>query len=259
LRLDIQVPAGKGVIVIMEMGVPELVTQRILTNIGSDDFSESSLADLPADGLFGDLAVIDGPHVLSLKGGNELEEIIIADMSFYTRKGDDGYTGVLGEGRIPKEHPRTEALGAIDEATSALGLARASARAPKIAPIILQVQRDLYRLMAEVAATPENVEKFRAITEAKVTWVEEQTDSLSRDVRIPGEFIIPGDTQASAALDLARTIVRRAERKVAELYHIGEIDNAQVLNYLNRLSSLCFVLELYEDQFEGQSPTLAKG
>ena len=188
-----------------------------------------------------------------------MEEIIIADMSFYTRKGDDGYTGILGEGRIPKEHPRTEALGAIDEATSALGLARASARAPQIAPIILQVQRDLYRLMAEVAATSENVEKFRAIDETKVAWVEEQTDSLSKAVRMPSEFIIPGDTPASAALDLARTVVRRAERRVAELFHLGGIDNPQVLNYVNRLSSLCFVLELFEDQYEGQSPTLAKG
>ena len=188
-----------------------------------------------------------------------MDEIIIAGMSFYTRKGDDGYTGVLGEGRIPKEHPRTEALGAIDEATSALGLARASAQAPEIAPIILQVQRDLYRLMAEVAATADNVKKFRAIDESKVVWVEEHTDSLSGRVRMPNEFIIPGDTPASAALDLARTVVRRAERRVAELFHLGEIDNPQVLNYLNRLSSLCFVMELFEDQFEGQSPTLAKG
>jgi cob(I)alamin adenosyltransferase len=113
--------------------------------------------------------------------------------------------------------------------------------------------------MAEVAATPENVEKFRAIDDAKVTWVEEHTDALSKKVRMPSEFIIPGDTPASAALDLARTVVRRAERRVAELFHMGEIDNPQVLNYLNRLSSLCFVLELFEDQFEGQSPTLAKG
>jgi len=178
--------------------------------------------------------------------------------SFFTRTGDEGYTGLLGEGRVPKYHLRTEALGTVDEATAALGLARSMSRAPQIAPVILQVQRDLYKLMAEVAATPENAATFHAIDEARVLWLEEQTNAISERVNIPQEFIIPGDTAAGAALDLARTVVRRAERRVAELVHQGEVGNKELVRYLNRLSSLIFVLELMENQYEGHSTTLAK-
>ena len=179
-------------------------------------------------------------------------------MAFYTRKGDDGYTGLLGEGRVPKYHPRPEALGAVDEATSALGLARATCSAPPIAPLILAVQHDLYLLMAELAATAEQSEKFHSIDDDKVTWLEDQIESLGKLVSLPHEFIIPGDSAGSAALDLARTTTRRAERRVAELYHLKEIGNANLLNYLNRLSSLCFLLELLENQHTGHTTTLAK-
>jgi len=179
-------------------------------------------------------------------------------MSFYTRKGDDGYTGLLGEGRVPKYHPRPEAVGAVDEATSALGVARATCRAPEIPPLLLELQRDLYLLMAELAATPEEAEKFRAMDEKKVSWLEAQIDGLSHSVSLPKEFILPGDTAGGAALDMARTAVRRAERRVAELYHRKEITNPSLLNYLNRLSSLCFVLELLENQHSGHATTLAK-
>jgi cob(I)alamin adenosyltransferase len=179
-------------------------------------------------------------------------------MSFYTRKGDDGYTGQLGEGRVPKYHPRPEAVGAVDEATSALGVARAACSAPQIAPLILEVQRDLYLLMAELAATPEEAGKFHRIDDQRVTWLEVQIDGLSRSVSLPREFIVPGDTSGGAALDLARTAVRRAERRVAQLYHLGEITNSSLLNYLNRLSSFCFVLELLENQHGGHATTLAK-
>ena len=179
-------------------------------------------------------------------------------MPFYTRKGDGGYTGLLGEGRVPKNHPRPEAVGAVDEATSALGLARASCQAPQIAPLILEIQRHLYLLMAALAATPEEAERFRAIDAAKVTWLETQIDELSQLVSMPDEFILPADSAGGAALDLARTVVRRAERRAAGLYHMGEISNSEVLNYLNRLSSLCFVLELLENQHAGRDTTLAK-
>lgn len=178
--------------------------------------------------------------------------------SFYTRTGDEGYTGLLGEGRVPKNHARIEALGDIDEATAALGLARATCRAPQIAPALLTAQRDLYGLMAEVAATPENAEKFRSIGPARVAWLEEQTDSLSNAITLPREFIIPGDTPGGAALSLARTIIRRAERRVADLLLEKAIENGELLRYLNRLSSLAFVLELLENQFAGRDTTLAK-
>lgn len=177
---------------------------------------------------------------------------------FYTRTGDEGSTGLLGEGRVPKFDLRIEALGALDEATAALGLARAMAAAPQIGPLLLDVQRDLYHLMAEVGATPENAEKFRKIDENQVRWLEEQTDALEKMVELPREFILPGETPSSAALALARTVTRRAERRVVELFHARGVSNPALLAYLNRLSSLCFVLELLENQAGGQAARLAK-
>ena len=179
---------------------------------------------------------------------------------FYTQTGDDGYTGLLGEGRLAKHAPRIEAIGALDEATAALGMARAACQLPQTAEIILTVQRDLYQLMAEVAATPENAARFRQISAERVAWLEEQTDAISARVPLPREFILPGDSLPGASLALARTIVRRAERRVAGLIHTGELENAQLLRYLNRLSSLCFILELQENQAAGNpSPTMARG
>ncbi len=184
---------------------------------------------------------------------------IIARMSpFYTQTGDEGSTGLLGEGRVPKFDLRIEALGALDEATAALGLARASVNAPQITPLIVEVQRDLYKLMAEVGATPENAARFRSIDDARVKWLETQTDAITSEVEVPNEFIIPGEVPSSAAMGLARTIVRRAERRVVELYHSGGLQNLSLLAYLNRLSSLCFALELLENHQAGQSTRMAK-
>ena len=176
----------------------------------------------------------------------------------YTQTGDEGNTGLLGEGRVPKFDLRIEALGALDEATAALGLARASANTPQIAPLIVEIQRDLYKLMAEVGATPENAARFRFINEARVDWLEEQTDAITDEVEVPREFILPGEVPSSAAMGLARTIVRRAERRVVELYHSGGLENLALLAYLNRLSSLCFALELLENRRAGQSTRMAK-
>lgn len=177
---------------------------------------------------------------------------------FYTRGGDEGNTGLLGEGRVPKFDIRIESLGALDEATAALGMARCAARAPQSAPLILETQRDLYKLMAEVGATPENAATFRSINEARVQWLEEQIDALTETVPTPSEFIIPGENPASAAISFARTVVRRAERRVTELYHQGGLENPHLLSYLNRLSSLCFLLELLENQYAGQETQMAK-
>ena len=179
---------------------------------------------------------------------------------FYTRKGDDGSTGVLGEGRVTKFDLRMEALGALDEANAALGLARLNLLGDTYPPVLLRVQRNLYQVMTETAATPENAAKFQKINQAEVDWLEEQIATLETITPIPREFIIPGDSPASAYLDLARTIVRRAERRMAELFVRGEILNEQLLHYLNRLSSLLFVLELHQISLAGASqPTLAKG
>ena len=179
-------------------------------------------------------------------------------MNFYTRSGDDGTTGLLGEGRVAKTHPRIEALGALDESTATLGLARAQARDPRCEGILLEVQRDLYKLMAEVAATSENADKFHVIDAARVDWLEAQIESLSAAMTMPREFILPGDSLAGAALSLARAVIRRAERRVVELVEAKEISNPDLGRYLNRLSSLCFVLELVENAAAGKNTTLAK-
>lgn len=179
---------------------------------------------------------------------------------FYTRTGDDGTTGLLGEGRTRKDAPRLEAVGTLDEANAALGVARSICKASLSPEILFPVQRDLYSLMAEVAATPENAARFRSIDAERVSWLEEQITALEAQVEPTNEFIVPGDTPAGASLDLARTVVRRAERRVTGLYLDGEIENSELLRYLNRLSSLCFVLELLENQEAGkEKPTLAKG
>ncbi len=179
--------------------------------------------------------------------------------SFFTRTGDDGYTGLLKEGRVPKYHPIPETVGALDEATASLGLARALCQSEQSRQIILIVQRDLYALMAEISASPDNAERFRKIDAHQVTWLEQHTDQISQAIEIPKDFIVPGDSTAGAALSLARTVVRRAERQTAYLVHEQIVINKELLHYLNRLSSLCFVLELFENQVFGQNkPTLAK-
>jgi cob(I)alamin adenosyltransferase len=138
-------------------------------------------------------------------------------------------------------------------------MARALSLAPETGSLLITVQRDLYHLMAEIAATPENAARFRVIDPARVEWLEEQTNALSARVEMPGEFILPGDSPSGAAVSMARTLVRRAERRVAELLHQNLVENRELLRYLNRLSSLCFVLELLENQAAGQkASTLAK-
>jgi cob(I)alamin adenosyltransferase len=177
-------------------------------------------------------------------------------MSYYSRKGDDGTTGWLGKGRLPKDHVRMEAVGTIDEASAAVGLARSAARADRTANLLLDAQRDLYRLMAEVSAASENADAFH-FDDARVTWLEQQIDALAADFPAPEGFIVPGDSAAGAALDVARAIVRRAERRVVELSRDGHVKNPALQQYLNRLSSLLFVLELVENGAAGAQTTPA--
>ncbi len=165
-----------------------------------------------------------------------------------TRTGDEGYTDLLGAGRVPKYHRRPEAYGTVDEATSALGLARAHAEGANLKDQIRQVQQDLYVMMAELATTPENYEKVSfKIEPSHVARLDEAAERLKEQVEIGKEFIIPGATVTGAALDLARTIVRRAERQVARLYHEADVTNVEVLRYLNRLSDLLFILARWEE------------
>lgn len=178
---------------------------------------------------------------------------------YYTRRGDDGYTDLLGDERVPKYAPRPTACGAVDELSSALGLARATGRAERSRKILVGIQQHLYRLMTELAATPEVADRFERTTAGDVAQLERLTDELGAEIELPQEFIVPGDTLTGAALDLARAVARRAERVVARMVHQDEFDNVEALRYLNRLSSLLFVLARYEDAVAGVTKgTLAK-
>lgn len=179
--------------------------------------------------------------------------------TYFTGRGDDGTTGWLGEGRIPKFGSRPEAYGTVDEASAALGMARSLAQAPTVAEAVVEVQRDLYHLMAELASPKEKSSRFRKVDAVRVRWLEDQIEGFGREVELPSEFVVPGDSPAGAAFDLARTVVRRAERLIARLQVEGELENPDLLRYLNRLSSLCFVLELLENRRAGvERPRLAK-
>lgn len=163
-----------------------------------------------------------------------------------TGTGDTGYTGLLGEQRVPKYDPRPDTFGTVDEATSALGLARAATKDQRVKDIIYRIQQELYLLMGELATPPENYEKMGLhMTSEHVKRLEQIEEELKREVEIPNKFIIPGDTLDGAALDLARTIIRRAERMTVKLLHDGVIQNTEVIRYLNRLSDLIFILARY--------------
>jgi cob(I)alamin adenosyltransferase len=113
--------------------------------------------------------------------------------------------------------------------------------------------------MVELAAVPEKEEQFQRLEVSRLFWLEEQLESFGDRVRMPKNFILPGDSLPAAALDLARTIVRRAERQVVRLDHESKLSNPTILPYLNRLSSLCFVLSLWENETAGvEKPTIAK-
>ena len=179
-------------------------------------------------------------------------------MRFYTTLGDDGTTDLLGA-RVGKDDPRIEALGALDEATSAIGLARALAAGEQTGAVLIDTQRDLYRIMAELAFTDELRPASYALHEDRVRWLEAETDALAASVELPAEFVLPGESVPGAAADVARTVVRRAERSVVALAQGGVQVNAAVLGYLNRLSSLLFIVARVEDDVAGATVRRAKG
>lgn len=178
---------------------------------------------------------------------------------FYTRAGDQGETGLLGKERTTKYSLRIETIGSLDETNAILGVVRCHSSSTLVQETILAIQKKLYQLMAEVAATSENADQFSSIDNSSVTWVESLISDFSGEVEIPNQFIIPGDTRSGAFLSLARTIIRRAERRVAEMIAKKELVNQYLLVFLNRLSSLCFVMELFENKINNnEKQTLVK-
>ena len=171
-----------------------------------------------------------------------------------TGKGDDGTTGLLGGGRTRKDDPRIEVYGTVDEASSAIGLAKALTGDAQVRALCEELQRGLYKIGAELATNPGRAGSFGAVGEAEVTRLEEIAARLEAEAPMPVEFILPGATPASGALDLARTIVRRAERRLLAL----DEPHPGALAYLNRMSLLLFILGRYEELRAGVATKPAK-
>ena len=164
-------------------------------------------------------------------------------MRIYTRKGDDGTTGLLFGGRVRKDSPRPAAYGEVDEAQAVLGLARAEcARGSELDELLIRLERDLWVLMAELATAPENVHKLEPgtslVTAEMVAALEPVIDDLTARFEPPSEFVVPGENRTAALLDVARTVVRRAERRCVDVVPEG----SHVVAYLNRLSDLLWTM-----------------
>ena len=173
-------------------------------------------------------------------------------MRIYTRKGDTGTTGLLfGGARISKADLRTDAYGTTDEAVSALGLARAALGEGKLSELIVRLQRELFVVGAELATHVEKRQKLTdgtsRVTAEMVTALEGEIDALEADQPMPVEFVIPGESLPGAAIDLARTSVRRAERRAVALSNDGGLPDSEVVPYLNRLADLLFVMARVAD------------
>lgn len=178
-------------------------------------------------------------------------------MRIYTALGDTGQTDLLGE-RVAKDDPRIEVLGAIDETTSAMGLGRAHSQLGGTAERLATAQRDLYKVMAELAFTPELLPNAYRFEADRVAWLEAEIETVTASVELPREFVLAGETVAGAALDVARAVARRAERQAVALARAGVISNPEILRYLNRLSSLLFILARAEDLHQKGQVALAR-
>ena len=178
-------------------------------------------------------------------------------MKLYSRKGDAGTTDLLGE-RVSKDDPRIDLIGALDEATSSIGFARAISTAPRLQDWLVECQRDLYKIMAELAFTQDLRPASYELGADRVQWLERLTDTLTGEIELSPEFILPGETVGGAALDVARTVVRRAERQSVELLHTGHVTNGEVLRFLNRLSSFLFMAARLEEAEAGIEARKAK-
>ncbi len=179
---------------------------------------------------------------------------------YFTKKGDDGTTTIYGQTeRITKYSLRPEAYGAIDEAQATLGVLRAGNCQPRTKEIIVRVERDLYLIMSQLAVADTVKLSVSPIDQSHIDWLEEKCREIGELAGSFSGFILPGDTLSGAQAHLTRTIVRRAERCVVKLHHKEGLSNIAILGYLNRLSSLLFVLALYEDvQLGAEKLTYAK-
>ena len=170
----------------------------------------------------------------------------------YTKFGDKGETSLLYGGRVSKNNPHSEAYGITDEAVSVMGLARATTDDQKVKDILRDLQRELFTIAAELATDPEKYELFQEhfapVTESMVVNLETTIDSLEEEFQMPTVFVLPGGSPSSSAIDMARTVIRTAERRVVALAEAGLLTNVLITAYLNRLGDLLFVLARYQDR-----------
>jgi cob(I)alamin adenosyltransferase len=167
-------------------------------------------------------------------------------VKIYTRKGDDGTTGLLYGGRVAKDSPQPVAYGDVDETQAALGLARAAADS-ELAEVLLKLEGDLWLVMAELACLPEKLDRLTEAgtrpTAKDVTQLEALIDQATTRFEPPTEFVVPGENEISARLDFARTVTRRAERSALAV----TAEDSFVVPYLNRLSDLLWALARAEE------------
>ena len=188
----------------------------------------------------------------------------IAKSRIATGRGDDGTTGLLyGGARIPKDDPRTEAYGTIDEAVAALGMARSELPpGSELGELVLRLQRELFVVGAELATNSDAWDRLEprvtCVSECMVAGVEEALADLERSIEVPREFVVAGETRASAALEVARTILRRAERRAISLRREGLVPGAWLVPYLNRVADLLWVMARAEEQAEDRGPVPAR-
>lgn len=179
-------------------------------------------------------------------------------MKIYTKRGDDGTTGLFFGGRVPKDHQAPDTYGTVDEAIAALGLARAQAP-PELAERLLALQRELFVVNGELATAPENRHKLEEgvslVTEEMVERLEGWIDRVEEEVGMPREFVVPGQAPLPAALDFARTVIRRAERRAVAYARSGALEGSRVVPYLNRLGDYVFMLaRAAEEEWEPSRP-----
>ncbi len=174
-------------------------------------------------------------------------------VKIYTRGGDDGTTGLWYGGRVDKSGARPEAYGSVDEAGAALGLCRVAAKDdPELHDDLLRLQGELFVAGAQLATAPEAAgrleEGVSRVSEEMIARLEADIDRYMERVDLPPKFVIPGGTELSARLDLARTAVRRAERRIVSLKLAGELEDETVLRFLNRASDFLFAAARYADE-----------
>jgi cob(I)alamin adenosyltransferase len=203
------------------------------------------------------------PYVAVIRLPSSARRIGSMIMRIYTRRGDDGTTGLLYGGRVAKDDARTDVYGTLDEAVACLGVARAGGLVERVETICVRLQREMFVVGAQLATAAENQAKLTAgvskVTSEMTEAAEREIDALVSEHPLPNEFILPGETLGSAGLDLARSTVRRAERAAVALDRAGDVPDPEVLRYLNRVSDLLFALARYEEGARGKRAEPSRG